>query len=90
MMTLDNRNIQNFKNQLDNHYDFPAEYLFKFIVPSGQVDKLKSLFPPGKVSIKKSKTGKYVGISCKMNMQTSGQIIDIYKEAYRIKGIISL
>lgn len=89
-MTLDSRNIENFKNQLDNHYDFPAEYLFKFIVPHGQVDKLKSLFPPGKVSIKKSKTGKYVGISCKLNMQTSGQIIDIYKEAYMIKGIISL
>ncbi|MBR9997500.1 MAG: DUF493 domain-containing protein [Cyclobacteriaceae bacterium] len=89
-MTRDSRNIENFKTQLENHYDFPTEYLFKFIVPHEQVEKLKSLFPPEKVSIKRSRTGKYVGVSCKLNMETSGQIIDIYKEAYLIKGIISL
>jgi len=89
-MTKDSRNIENFKNQLENHYDFPAEYLFKFIIPIGQEDKLKSLFPSGKISIKKSKTGKYLSISCKLNVESSNQIIDIYKEAYLIKGIISL
>ena len=89
-MIRDTRNIENFKNQLENHYDFPADYLFKFIVPLGQFEKLKSLFPPGKISIKKSKTGKYVGISCKLNVESSKQIIDIYQEAYLIKGIISL
>jgi putative lipoic acid-binding regulatory protein len=89
-MTRETRNIENFKNQLDNHYDFPTEYLFKFIVPFGQVEKLKSLFPPNKISIKKSKTGKYVGVSCKLNVDSSKQIIDIYKEAYLISGIISL
>ncbi len=89
-MTKDARNIENFKNQLENHYDFPTDYLFKFIVPLKQVEKLKSLFPPGKISIKHSKTGKYVGITCKMNVESSNQIIDIYNEAYLIKGIISL
>jgi uncharacterized protein len=89
-MSWDSRNIENFKNQLENHYDFPADYLFKFIVPQYQIDKLKSLFPDEKVSIKRSRTGKYVSVSCKLNMQTSGQIIDIYKEAYLINGIISL
>jgi putative lipoic acid-binding regulatory protein len=84
------QNIESFKNQLENHYEFPADYLFKFIVPLGQEDKLKSLFPPGKISVKKSKTGKYLSISCKLNMESSSQIIDIYKEAYMIKGIISL
>lgn len=90
MMQGDSSKIENFKSQLEKHYDFPAEYLFKFIVPQGQVDKLKSLFPADKVSIKKSRTGKYVGVSCKMNMETSGEIIDIYKKAYLISGIISL
>ena len=89
-MQGDSLKIENFKSQLESHYDFPAEYLFKFIVPHAQADQLKSLFPPDKVSIKKSRTGKYVGISCKMNMKTSGQIIDIYKKAYLIRGIISL
>lgn len=87
---MDAGNIEKFKDQLENHYDFPTEYLFKFIVPFGQVDKLKSLLPPGKISIKKSKNGKYIGISCKLNVESSNQIIDIYKEAYLIKGIISL
>ena len=89
-MMRDEGNIKNFKNQLENHYDFPAEYLFKFIVPMGQIEKLKSLFPPGKISLKHSKTGKYVGVSCKLNVESSNQIIDIYQQAYLIKGIISL
>jgi putative lipoic acid-binding regulatory protein len=89
-MTKDTRNIESFKNQLEIHYDFPTEYLFKFIAPMAQVEELKSLFPPGKISIKHSKTGKYVGISCKLHVESSNQIIDIYNEAYLIKGIISL
>ena len=89
-MTRESRNIEDFKIQLENHYEFPAEYLFKFIVPKSQADELKSLFPVGKISVKRSRTGKYVSVSCKMNMQTSSQIIDIYKKAYLINGIISL
>lgn len=89
-MMRDDTNIENFRNQLEQHYDFPAEYLFKFIVPMGQIEKLKSLFPPGKISLKHSKTGKYVGVSCKLNVESSNQIIDIYNQAYLIKGIISL
>lgn len=89
-MMKDEGNIENFKNQLEKHYDFPTDYLFKFIVPMGQIEKLKSLFPPGKISLKHSKTGKYVGVSCKLNVESSNQIIDIYNQAYLIKGIISL
>jgi putative lipoic acid-binding regulatory protein len=89
-MMRDEANIENFRNQLEQHYDFPTEYPFKFIVPMGQIEKLKSLFPPGKISLKHSKTGKYVGVSCKLNVESSNQIIDIYNQAYLIKGIISL
>lgn len=84
------KKIDDFRTQLENHYNFPTNYLFKFIVPQEQVEKLKSLLPQGKISTKKSRTGKYVGVSFNLLAKSSHEIIDIYKEVYMIKGIISL
>ena len=86
----DQGNIEDFKNQLENHHDFPTEYLFKFIIPRDQITRLKNMIPRGKINTKKSKTGKYIGVSVKMNVKSSDEVINIYKEAYTIKGIISL
>lgn len=90
-MTQDNSNIEGFRDQLDNHYDFPTDYRFKFIVPKEKVGRLKSILPKGKkTETKKSRTGKYVGVSLTVHVDSSDQIINIYKKAYVIKGIISL
>ncbi len=84
------KKIDNFRIQLEDHYNFPANYLFKFIVPQEQVEKLKSLLPQGKITTKKSRTGKYVSVTFNLLAKSSHEIINIYKEVYLIKGIISL
>lgn len=80
--------------ELDNSNSWPAEYLFKFIVPSieNNVDFVENAFNCMGAVIKttKSKTGKYTSISIDVTVANSEEIIQKYKEVSVIKGIVSL
>lgn len=87
---VDQSNIERFKKQLVDHYDFPTLYLFKFIVPVEQKDKFENLFPEISFDTKNSKTGKYISFSKKLKVNSSEEVVEIYNRAYSINGIISL
>ena len=80
--------------ELDNSNNWPAEYLFKFIVPSvgDNVKFVEDSFDCMGAVIKttKSKTGKYTSISVDATVNSSQEIIQKYKEVSVIKGIVSL
>jgi putative lipoic acid-binding regulatory protein len=82
------------KVQLDDTTNFPADYLYKFIVPTleNQVAEVKNIFDNtgAVIKTKKSKTGKYVSVSIILKLETSEEVIAYYKKAAKIKGIISL
>ncbi len=82
------------KDRLDNTTKFPAEYLYKFIVPTEgkKVEKIESLFKDtfAEITTKESKTGKYVSVSIKVELASSDEVISYYKQAGKIEGIISL
>ena len=82
------------KVQLDDTTNFPADYLYKFIVPTleDQVAEAKKIFDNtgAVIKTKESKTGKYVSVSILLKLKTSEEVIAYYKEAAKIKGIISL
>ena len=83
-------NIENFKNTLDQEYDFPCEYLFKFIIKNDFKEDVISLLPKAKKNIKISKKGKYVSITLSSIMKNADEIVYIYDEAAKINSIISL
>lgn len=80
--------------ELDNTNVWPAEYLFKFIVPTQNenIEKVEKAFDGiGAIIVtKKSKTAKYTSISIDVQMQSAQHIIDKYLEVSTIEGIISL
>ena len=80
--------------QLDDTTDFPADYLYKFIVPASdnQVAEVESVFnnTGAVINTKNSKTGKYVSVSIILKLNTSDEIIAYYRKVEKIKGIISL
>lgn len=82
------------KTQLDDTTKFPADYLYKFIVPTeaNQVAEVETIFNNSGAVInkKKSKTGKYVSVSIVLKIESSDEVISYYKRAEKIKGIISL
>ena len=80
--------------QLSESSDWPTNYLFKFIIPSeeGRKTALLSIFSEidVKISTKKSSGNKYESVSVESVFETLDAIIDIYKKASKIEGIIQL
>jgi putative lipoic acid-binding regulatory protein len=85
---------ERLKTELNNSNTWPAEYLFKFIVPTDQekIDKVENAFNSmgAVIQTKNSKTGKYTSISIDVQMPNAQKIIDKYLELSTVKGIISL
>ena len=85
---------EKLKIQLADTTDFPADYLYKFIVPTteNQVAEVERIFSNlgAVITTKKSKTGKYVSVSILIKLKNASEVINYYKKAGVIKGIISL
>jgi putative lipoic acid-binding regulatory protein len=82
------------KAQLEDTTEFPADYMYKFIVPTdnNQVNEVEDLFDNkgAVIKTKKSKTGKYISLSIVLKLQSAEKVIEYYRKAEKIKGIISL
>lgn len=82
------------KITLDETTEFPSKYLYKFIIPNKEknLSKIQDIFNFGGAVIdtKTSKTGKFMSYSVLVEMPNSDLIIEKYKEADQIEGIISL
>jgi len=85
---------ERLKVELDNSNTWPAEYLYKFIVPSvaDNVEQVEKAFDRMGAVIKttKSKTGKFTSVSIDVTMNSADEVIGKYKEVSTIEGIVSL
>ncbi|NTE00680.1 DUF493 domain-containing protein [Agrobacterium tumefaciens] len=82
----------NLKEKLQSVEQFPGVYNFKFIITGGvdKIEELRKVLPQDEFIEQPSKTGKYVSITVKKQMQNADEVIAIYKEAGNIKGIMML
>lgn len=82
------------KGQLEDTTKFPADYMYKFIVPSdeNQLVEVQNLFnnKGAVIKTKKSKTGKYISVTIVLELNKADEVISYYRKADKIKGIISL
>jgi len=81
---------ENFKNLLDEKYNWPANYLFKFIIPFPANTIIEERLKDFKLKKKFSKNGKYISISFTKECQNSDEIIEIYKNLEDIEGLMAL
>ncbi|MBL7859470.1 MAG: DUF493 family protein [Cyclobacteriaceae bacterium] len=79
-----------FQEKLDEHHQWPSLYVFKFIVPTGKEDAVKKLFPLNATTERLSKQGNYISITAQVMMTSSNSVIDVYRKASRIEGLIAL
>ena len=75
---------------MDETVKFPTEYLFKFIVPASEAHHVLLILKDMDIDERASANGKYISISGRRVFDKSDEIINIYKKASVIKGIISL
>jgi len=83
-----------FYDQLLESQAWPGVYLFKFIVKSESqhLNKLKKIFNnlDPNFSEKSSSKNTYISLSIKVKMNTPENVIQIYKKAGGLEGIIAL
>ncbi|RDC58257.1 DUF493 family protein [Pedobacter chinensis] len=82
----------NLKEKLETVEKFPGVYNFKFIITGGldKIEELRKILPNDEFIEQPSKTGKYVSITVKKEMQNADEVIAVYKQAGNIKGIMIL
>ena len=88
---MDRTTETSFKERLDGYYDWPSEYLFKFIAPREQLEEVLGLFTPeAQVSTRESERGNYVSVTAEVRMDGSDAVIALYRRAGEIEGVMPL
>ncbi len=82
------------REELQTTSEWPAEYLYKFIVPSdpAKVMEVENAFNDmgAVINTQQSKTGKYTSVSVNVNMKDPDAVIEKYLLLSTVEGIISL
>lgn len=81
---------EEFKVLLDEEYQWPADFHFKFIVPTEQVAALLELLETDRIKLKASRNNRYTSINAWMKLSSSDEVIYVYDRVQQIPGIISL
>ena len=85
--------LESFKQKIIETMSFPGVYMYKFIVQSENrnIALVENLFDVGTdIHTKESGNGRYISITAKQVVLSVDEVIDIYKKAAEIKGIIFL
>lgn len=85
--------LQKFKEKIVETTTFPSVYMFKFIVPSENrsIALVENLFDAGTdIHTKESGSGKYTSITGMQVVVNVDEIMEVYKKASQIKGIMFL
>ena len=88
----DSDSYEKLRMQLEN-MNWPEIYFFKFIVPNDSelVAKVTALFDEdADLRLQQSKNGRYISVGAKEMMISPESVIQRYKEASNIKGLIAL
>lgn len=82
------------KNELLESTSFPTRYLYKFIIPTSEAKlaQLKEVFKDtdAEITTRPSSSDKYTGVSVNVSLKNPDEVIEFYKEAGKIEGILSL
>lgn len=82
------------RTKLEDHHDFPEDYLFKFIIPTDQakLTEIYRVFDGIKFTLgnRESKNGKYTACNINAFVLDANQVVTIYKEVAKIEGVILL
>jgi hypothetical protein len=87
-MTADK--YRTLKAKLETFETWPHRYTFKFIVPGEKRAELEAIFEGFEFTIRPSRTGKYVSLTCVQELPTADGVIEIYQRVERIEGSYAL
>lgn len=90
---MTDKDLERFRDKLIETTTFPTVYMFKFIVEADnrKIALIESFFDENaEIHTKESGSGKYISITSKQVAMNVDEIIDVYRKAAEIKGIMFL
>jgi hypothetical protein len=87
---MDSDQLQKFRELLEDTYQWPDYYEFKFIVKMDDRAQVLDKLSGFTFTETPSKKGNYVSVNARKLMKTSQEVLDVYEVMSTIKGIISL
>lgn len=82
------------RKQLEEGFDWPSLYMFKFIIPADneKLAKIESLFNSNEavINTRQSRKGNFISVTVKEMMMDPQRVIDRYLQAEDIGGVIAL
>ena len=87
---MEDPSLLSLRAKLDEFYTWPTPYMFKFIAPMARVDELTELFKGRPFTTRFSRTAKYVSVTAEWEVESSEEVISLYREAKKIDGVIAL
>lgn len=81
---------EKFKALLDGAYTWPAEYHFKFIIKTEQIEELTGLLNTGRIELRPSRNNRYTSVNAWMKLGSSDEVIYVYDKIRQVSGVISL
>lgn len=85
--------LEKLKAKLIETTSFPSVYMFKLIVPSENrtIALVENLFEAeADLHTKESGNGKYTSITVKQVVMTADEILEVYRKASAIQGVMML
>lgn len=86
----ENLDLTKLQTLLDEQMNWPDNYTFKFVVKSDSKHHVKALFKEDSIREKPSRNGNYTSITCVKVIESTEQVLEVYKLASKIEGIFSL
>ena len=87
---MDNQQLQKFRELLDDTYQWPDYYEFKFIIKVIEKNQVLDKLSGFSITETPSKQGNYISVNARKLMKTTQEVLDFYEVMSTVKGIISL
>lgn len=85
---------ERLRSQLEGDAQWPAAYLFKFIVPADleKIAAVRAVYDgsDAEITTRDSSGGKYTSVSVMVTMSSPDKVIEKYLEVSMVEGVISL
>ena len=84
------KNLDNFKQLLLDHHEWPTHYNFKFVVLTEKKSELISLLETHTIQERFSANQKYISITSTKLVESPDEVVAVYQSVSTIEGIMTL
>jgi hypothetical protein len=78
------------KTRLDECHVWPGVYTFKFIMKAELAEPFSAIFAGHRFTTRPSAAGRHVAITAELFLESSDEVIAVYRRAATFPGVIAL